>query len=320
MPERTEPGLPPHVAGTVLTVGTFDGLHRGHRAVLERVAERAGASGHAAVLVTFEPHPLKIVKPEATPPLLTTADERKEILALTGLAYAVFLPFTRELSRYSAERFIVDILLARFRLKELVIGYDHGLGRDREGDVETLQGLGRRHGFPVHVVPPVEIDGRPISATRIREAIAEGAVEWAAEALGRPYSVSGTVVHGDGRGRALGFPTANLRTADGDKLLPREGIYAVRASGHDPLGPGLLHLGPRPTFQGSPPSKELHLLDFEGELYGEVVRVEFLKRLRDVRPFASPAELVAQMRLDRAEAVRYFREVVGLQGVGSPIS
>lgn len=316
----SEPGLPPRVTGTVLTVGTFDGLHRGHRAVLDRVVERASAAQAAACLVTFEPHPLKILKPESAPPLLTTADERKEVLALSGLDYAVFLPFTRELSLYSAEQFVVLLLRERFRLKELVIGYDHGLGRDREGDVETLAALGDAHGFPVHVVPPVEIDGRPISSTRIREAVAAGAVEWATRALGRPYAVTGTVVHGDGRGHDLGFPTANLRTPEGDKLLPREGIYAVRAAGRAPLGPGLLHLGPRPTFRGSLPSKELHLLHFEGELYGEVIRVEFLKRLRDVRPFASAAELVAQMRRDREDAIRYFRDVLGLQGVGSPIS
>lgn len=316
----SEPGLPPCVTATVLTVGTFDGLHRGHRAVLDRVVERAAATGAAACLVTFEPHPLKILKPESAPPLLTTADERKEVLALTGLDYAVFLPFSRDLSLYSAEQFVLELLRERFRLQELVIGYDHGLGRDREGDVETLRAIGRARRFPVHVVPPVEIDGRPISSTRIREAVAEGAMEWATRALGRPYVVTGTVVHGDGRGRELGFPTANLRTPEGDKLLPREGIYAVRATGRGPLGPGLLHLGPRPTFQGSPPSKELHLLHFEGELYGEVIRVEFLKRLRDVRPFASAAELVAQMRRDREEAVRYFRDVLGLQGVGSPVS
>ena len=308
------------MTGTILTVGTFDGLHRGHRAVLDRVVERADATGAAACLVTFEPHPLKILKPESAPARLATADERKEVLPLTGLDYAVFLPFTRELSLYSAEQFVLELLLERFRLKELVIGYDHGLGRDREGDVGILAALGRAHGFPVHVVPPVELDGRPISATRIRGRIAAGDVEWAARALGRPYAVSGTVVHGDGRGRDLGFPTANLRTPEGDKLLPREGIYAVRAFGRAPLGPGLLHLGPRPTFQGSLPSTELHLLHFEGELYGEVVRVEFLKRLRDVRPFSSAAELVVQMRRDREDAIRYFRDVLGLQGVGSPIS
>lgn len=322
MSRRDEPelGLPPHVSGTVITVGTFDGLHRGHRAVLERVTERAGAHADASLLVTFEPHPLKILRPEVAPPLLTTPDERKEILALSGLHYAVFLPFTRELSLYGARPFVAEILWARFRLRELVIGYDHGLGRDREGDVETLRRIGGELRVPIHVVPPVEIDGRPISSTRIREAIAAGDVEWATRALGRPYSVTGTVVHGDGRGRELGFPTANLKTPEGDKLLPREGIYAVRAAGRDPLGPGLLHLGPRPTFQGSPPSKELHLLRFDGELYGEVIRVEFLKRLRDVRPFASAAELVAQMRRDRDEAIRYFRDALGLQEIGAPIS
>ena len=299
-------GLPPQEPGTAITIGTFDGVHRGHFAVLNRLCEAARGPGLPTLLVTFDPHPLKIVKPETAPRLLTTPDEKKEILTLSGLDYAVFLPFTRSLSLYLPEEFIRDILIARFRAKLLVIGYDHGFGRGRSGDPETVESLGLKYGVEVEVVEPERVGNDPVSSTAIRRFLSEGDVEAAARGLNRPYSLTGVVVHGEGRGRSLGFATANLRVDSADKLLPREGIYAVRAATRLHLGSGLLHLGPRPTFQGSPPSIELHLLDFEEDLYGELVRVEFLKRLRDVRPFASAAELVEQMKRDREAAIAFF--------------
>jgi riboflavin kinase/FMN adenylyltransferase len=204
------------------------------------------------------------------------------------------------------EEFVRDVLIARFGLRKLVVGYDHGFGRDRRGDAELMQEIGARHGFEVEVMEPVRMNDETISSSRIRRALEAGQVEKAASGLGRPYSLTGLVVHGEGRGRTLGFATANVAVHQTDKLLPLEGIYAVRAATRSHLGPGLLHLGPRPTFRGSPPSIELHLLDFEGELYGEPVRVEFLTRLRDVVPFGSAAELVEQMRRDREAAVRFF--------------
>jgi riboflavin kinase/FMN adenylyltransferase len=196
----------------------------------------------------------------------------------------------------------------RFRVKELVIGYDHGFGRDRTGDRKTLRRLGAELGFDVDVVSPVTANGARIKSTRIRELVRRGEVERAALALGRPYSLRGVVVHGLGRGRQLGFPTANLQVPEGGKLVPGSGIYAVRASLGWRICDGLLHLGPRPTFAGSPPSIELYLLDFENDIYGESVRVDFLSRLRDVRPFASAKELVRQMRVDREQAMDFFAE------------
>lgn len=299
-------GLPPQAAGAAITVGTFDGVHRGHWSVLQRLQEVAESEGLLSVLVTFDPHPLKIVRPEIAPRLLTTANEKKEILTLSGLDYAVFLNFTRSLSLYMPEEFVRDVLLARFGLRKLVVGYDHGFGRDRRGDAELMRGIGARYGFEVEVMEPVRMNDETISSSRIRRALEAGQVEKAASGLGRPYSLAGVVVHGEGRGRTLGFATANVAVHQTDKLLPLEGIYAVRAATRSHLGPGLLHLGPRPTFRGSPPSIELHLLEFEGELYGEPVRVEFLTRLRDVKPFGSAAELVEQMRRDREAAVRFF--------------
>lgn len=299
-------GLTPRANGACITVGTFDGVHRGHWAVLSRLREVAEAEGLSSLLVTFDPHPLKILRPEAAPPLLTTSNEKKEILTLSGLDYAVFLNFTRSLSLYMPEEFVRDVLVERFGLKYLVVGYDHGFGRGRSGDAEMMRAIGKRYGFEVEVVGPVLMNGDEISSSRLRRAVQQGDVERAARGLGRPYSLTGVVVHGEGRGRTLGFATANVSTGQGDKLLPREGIYAVRAALRSHQGQGLLHLGPRPTFRGSPPSVELHLLDFQADLYGELVRVEFLTRLRDIKPFGSAAELVEQMKRDREAAVEYF--------------
>jgi riboflavin kinase/FMN adenylyltransferase len=301
-----ESGLPPDVAGTVVTVGSFDGVHRGHVAVLEEITRRAEARGLHSVLVTFDRHPLTVVRPEAAPGLLTTPDEKKEILSQSGLDYVAFLPFTRALSEYGPEEFVNHVLRKRFRVSELVIGYDHGFGRGREGDIGLLRRLGNTHGFEVDVVAAVASGGAPVSSTRIRESVIRGNVEQAALDLGRPYSFRGPVVTGLGRGRDLGFPTANIQPPGGGKLLPRQGIYAVRASLRTEIRSGLLHLGPRPTFAGSPPSIELYILDFDEDIYGEPVRVDFLKRLRDVQPFGTAAELVEQMKKDREGAREFF--------------
>lgn len=297
------PGIP-RDRGTVATVGTFDGVHLGHWTVLQEIRERAEAAGRRSVLVTFDPHPLRIVRPEEAPLSLTTPVEKKEILAESGLDSAVFLSFTKALSRYEPRRFVEEILVGRLRVEELVIGYDHGFGRDREGDPQSLQRMGDELGFDVDVVDPVSADGRAISSSRIRSLLAEGRIREANACLGRAYSVRGVVVRGEGRGRGLGFPTANLRVPEGDKLIPPQGIYAVRGVLRSGTYAGALHLGPRPTFKGSPPSIELHLLDFDADIYGEEVRVDFVEHLRGVEPFTSVEALVEQIREDVDEARR----------------
>jgi len=299
-----EPGLPALPNGAAVTVGTFDGVHRGHRVVLEELRRHAAAAGRPAVVVTFHPHPLRIVRPEAAPPLLTTPDEKRDLLAETGVDYAVFLPFTPALARLTPRQFVQEILIGRLQLAHLVVGYDHAFGRDRSGSIATLRELGGEFGFPVDVVPAVELDGAVVSSTRIRRALQAGDVVGAAAALGRPYSIRGSVVRGDGRGRSLGFPTANIRVRDPDKLLPLEGIYAVRAALRDGYVDGVLHLGPRPTFPGSRPTIEVHLFDFDRDIYGERVQVEFCARLREIRAFDSAEDLVEAMRADREAARR----------------
>jgi len=292
------PGLPRDGRGTVVTVGTFDGVHRGHWAVLQEIRLRAKETGRRSVLVTFHPHPLKIVRPDEAPPLLTTPTEKKEILAETGLDYAVFLPFTQVLAEYSPRRFVEEILIGRLGVQELVIGYDHGFGKGRSGDVLTLRDIGRDLRFTVDVVSPIRTGEAPVSSTRIRKALLEGDVESARRGLGRPYCIRGMVVRGEGRGRKLGFPTANLWVPVNGKLIPPPGVYAVRAGLRRGVFGGAIHIGPRPTFRGSPPTIELHLFDFDDDLYGEQIRVEFIRFIRDVRPFSSASALVDQLKLD----------------------
>jgi riboflavin kinase / FMN adenylyltransferase len=289
----------------VVTVGTFDGVHRGHKSVLDELCAAAARRAATSLLVTFDPHPLRILRPAAAPQLLTTPAEKIEILAQTAVDRVAFLRFTPELAQLSPRAFVADILVTRFGMGHLVIGYDHGFGRDRSGGVTTLRAIATDMGFGIDVVPPVQTNGdEPISSSRVRRMLQAGDVAFAARALGRPYSLVGTVVKGSGHGHRLGFPTANLDIGNPDKLLPHEGIYAVRAALGDSFADGVLHLGPRPTFAGLPPSIELHLFDFEGDIYGRRIRVEFHQRIRDIARFDSADALVRAMAADCAEARR----------------
>jgi riboflavin kinase / FMN adenylyltransferase len=303
-------GLPVDSPGTVLTVGTFDGVHRGHWDLLARVAARASELGLDSVLLTFEPHPLEVVNPIAAPRLLTVGDERLEILAESGIEYLAVLPFTPALSRYTAAQFVDELLRKRFHVRHLVIGHDHGFGRGREGSAEVLRELGRVRGFEVEVVGAVKAHQMVISSTLIRRAVAGGDLATAAAGLGRRYSVSGVVTQGDRRGRLLGFPTANLSPPDPRKLLPPEGVYAVMVQ--TPRGPfgGMMNLGPRPTFADQSVSLEAHVFGEPGDMYGSRVRVEFVARLRDTRRFDSGEALVAQLHRDAEQARGALTELV----------
>ncbi|HEY2824908.1 MAG TPA: riboflavin biosynthesis protein RibF [Gemmatimonadales bacterium] len=291
------PAFPDDGRGTVVTVGSFDGVHRGHRSVLQEIARRAQRGHRRSVLVTFEPHPMEIVNPQAAPLLLTLSAERREVLAQSELDGVMFLAFTPELARATPGEF-VRMLLDRLHLAELVIGFDHGFGRGRAGDVGVLEQLGRELGFRVDVVPAVTIDGRPVSSTLIRRAVAGGDLETAAKFLGRHYAMTGTVVHGAGRGRGLGYRTINLAPPERRKLLPPDGIYAVKVEWPGGAAGGMMHQGPRPTFNEAERTLEIHLFDTDLDLYGQSVKVMWVTRLRDVLSFPTPDALRAQLDKD----------------------
>lgn len=289
------------MSGTVVTVGTFDGMHRGHAAVLARVAARARASGRESLLVTFEPHPLDVVNPAAAPPRLTTADERLEVVATCPVDRMAVLRFDRAMSLRSPEEFIDQVLVGQFGLRELVIGHDHGFGRGRRGDVETVRRLGLERGFPVEVVGAVGAGGHAVSSTAIRRAVAGGDLEGAAQQLGRRYTLQGVVVRGERRGRLLGVPTINL-DAPPRKLLPPDGVYAVIAeTPHGRFG-GMMNQGHRPTFADGRRLLEVHLLGTTVDLYDRVVRVTWIRHLRDIRRFDGIDALVGQLTQDRLDA------------------
>src|SRR5216117_3135286 len=278
---------------TVATVGTFDGVHRGHQGVLAEIVQRARTRGLASLIVTFDRHPLEIVNPPAAPRLLTLPDEKRALLAELGLDRIELLPFTGEMARLASEEFVRQVLRARYGMGELVLGYDHGFGRGRTGDVELVRRLAREDGFLVDVVDAVRDDGQPISSSLIRTAVAHGDLAAAERWLGRRYALTGVVERGAGRGRTIGIPTINLAPPDPRKLLPPDGVYAVwvdvgeRETGDGKRYGGMMNQGPRPTFGVTARALEIHLFDFAGELYGEPVKVEWVRRLRDVQPFPS---------------------------------
>lgn len=296
--------------GSTVTVGSFDGVHRGHQAVLQEIDRRARAAGRASILVTFDPHPLEVVNPEAAPPLLTTGAERLEVLVQSPLDYVLLLRFDRYLAGLTPEEFVKQVLLERCDVRELVIGHDHGFGRGRSGDVETLRQLGQVHGFAVDVVDPVDHAGQHVSSSRIRRAVTGGDLATAALMLGRPYSVIGRVGEGQRRGRQIGVPTINLSELPHRKLLPPDGVYAVRVEWRGGGAGGMMNQGPRPTFEDGRRVLEAHIFGFEGDLYGEWVRIEWVERLRDIQRFDSLEQLQKQLQRDRARALAALAKAV----------
>jgi riboflavin kinase/FMN adenylyltransferase len=291
---------------SVLTTGTFDGVHLGHQAILRYLVARAADVGGVPTVVTFDPHPREVLAGQAVP-LLTSLDERADLCAALGVERFVVLPFTRAMAQLEPEAYVADVLLGQVGMAEIVIGYDHRFGRAARGDRALLDALATAHGFSVDVIPAHVADGAPVSSSGIRRLLLdEGDAATAAAHLGRPFAVVGQVVRGRQRGRTLGFPTANVEPVEPRALVPRTGVYAVRARLPDGtrLG-GMMNIGLRPTFEtDGARSLEVHLLDYAGDLYGAELRVEVHARLRDERRFDGPEALVEQLREDRGQAVR----------------
>jgi riboflavin kinase/FMN adenylyltransferase len=288
--------------GSVVTVGTFDGVHLGHRAVLDEIRRRADASGRRSILVTFEPHPLEVVNPAAAPALLTTPAERLAVLATSGIDRVMTLRFDERMAARSPAEFVDEVLRPHTDLRELVIGHDHGFGRGRQGDVSTLRALGAERGIPVDVVAPVTLaSGVAVSSTAIRRAVAGGDLAGAARLLGRPYTVDAVVERGEARGRTIGFPTLNLGIVP-RKLLPPDGVYAVVVDTPAGRFGGMMNQGDRPTFGDGRRLLEVHLFGFDGVLYDRRVSVQWVAPLRGIRRFDDVAALQRQLEDDQHRA------------------
>ena len=291
---------------TVLTFGVFDGLHLGHQLIMRTVVERARATAAVPTVVTFDPHPRAVLHPESAPPLLQTLDQKVEAFGVLGIEQTIVIRFTREFAKTSAEDFLRDVVRDRLHAREVYLGRGFAFGRGREGTIEGLKEASHRLGFLAEEVPEVQLRNQRISSSRIRELLAEGRVNLARRMLGRPYGVEGRVVRGQMRGRTLGFPTANLYPQN--RVIPRSGVYVTATLIEGVWRRSVTNIGTRPSFeQNARASIETYIMDWSGDLYGDVVRVRFLHRLRDERKFRSAEELKSQISRDVERASRYFK-------------
>lgn len=295
-----------------MTIGTFDGVHRGHRRIIEQMLRVAADVDGETVIVTFHPHPRSVVKGGAdSPGLLTTLEERTALLSELGVDHLVVIPFTPLFADMEAEEYVSGFLVRRFRPHTLIVGYDHRFGRGRKGDYRLLEELSVTHGYRVTEIDAQTLHEAKVSSTRIRRALLEGRAAEAAELLGRPYTFSGRVVPGDRRGRTIGFPTANLEVIGADKLMPADGVYAVRVGlvGDMEGSPidGMMNIGWRPTVDGRGRSTEVHLMDFDREVYGRTLTVGLIERIRDEMRFSGLDALRRQLMEDRSRALSILR-------------
>jgi riboflavin kinase/FMN adenylyltransferase len=290
---------------TVLTLGVFDGLHLGHQLIVRTVVERARACGAVPTVVTFDPHPRAVLHPESAPPLLQTFDQKIEALGVLGVEQTIVVRFTPEFARVRAAEFLRDVVQERLQAREVYLGRGFAFGHDREGNIDLLREVSRRLGFRADEVPEVRLRGHRISSSRIRALLAEGRVNLARRMLGRPYGVEGRVVRGASRGAGLGFPTANLHPQN--RVIPRTGVYVTATLLEGLWRRSVTNVGVRPTFErDAEPSVETYVLDWQGDLYGDVVRVRFLSRLRAEKKFDSVEELKRQIDMDVSRAREFF--------------
>ncbi len=287
-----------------LAIGNFDGVHRGHAALVAELRKQADNLGAPAVVLTFDPHPLQLLRPAQVMPALTTPGDRAALLQRLGADHVLVVRTTADLLSLTAEAFFAEVVRQRLAARALVEGMNFGFGRGRKGTVETLARLCGEAGVSLSVVPPLVWGGVEVSSSRVRASLLRGDVAGAQTLLGRPYRLHGVVGRGRGRGQGLGFPTANLEAIQ--TLAPGNGVYAVRVNRRDGVWPGAANLGPNPTFGEQARKVEVHLVGFQGDLYGQELAVDFLERLRDTRPFAGPDDLVAQLRRDVEQARQRF--------------
>ena len=285
---------------TAVTFGVFDGIHLGHQAVIKTLLKRASHDNLMSVLVGFYPHPLAFLAPERCPPILTPLSKRVEILQQFGIDEIVMLSFDAQIASMSPESFVEYVLLEKCRARHVVVGYACQFGKDRAGNAERLVELSQGYPFDVSIVPPTEMDGASVHSTRIREALAQGDLERSSQLLGRPYSLIGNVVHGDGRGKQIGFPTANIETQN--QVYPPNGVYAIRAKLEERWLDGVLNIGIRPTFNGVNIQVEGHFFNFNEIIYDKPIEIYFVEKIRSERKFPNPEFLIQQIQRDIAAA------------------
>jgi len=288
--------LPADARGGAVAIGNFDGVHRGHVAIVERLLQRANAVGGPAIVFTFDPHPVRLLRPDQCPPPLTWTERKAELLSSLGVDWIVAYPTDEALLQLSAQEFFDRIVLRTLDARALVEGPNFYFGHNREGTIERLKQLSSAANVSLDIVPPVVIDGEIVSSSRVRDLIRAGNVEQAASLLSAPYRIRGMVTHGAGRGAKIGFPTANLSGVD--TLLPAQGVYAGRAHSSGGIHPAAINLGPSPTFGVAMVRVEVHMIGVDEAIYGQPLEVDFSARLRDIRPFDSPAALIDQLNRD----------------------
>lgn len=293
--------------GTILTFGVFDGLHLGHQKIIKTVVERSRQTGAVATVITFDPHPRAILHPEAAPPLLQTLDQRLAAFEILGIQQTIVISFSKEFALIEAEGFLKRIVHERLQAKEVYLGKGFAFGKDRKGNIELLKKMSQELGFFADEVPEVSLRGQRISSSKIRALLISGKVNLARRMLGRPYGIEGQIIKGDGRGRILGFPTANLSTIN--RVIPKPGVYATASLIEGRWLRSITNIGFRPTFhdEASKIAIETHIFDFEDCLYGNVLRVRFLHRIRDEKKFLNAEALKTQILKDISHAKSYFR-------------
>ena len=292
--------------GAAVTFGVFDGIHIGHQAVISNLLERASQHNLMSVLVGFYPHPLAFLAPERCPLLLTPLSKRVEILQQLGIDEIVMLSFDAQIATMSPKSFVEQVLLEKCRARHVVVGYACQFGKDRAGNAQRLAELSEVYPFDVTIVPPTEINGTPVHSTRIREALAHGDLHCSSQLLGRPYSLLGNVVHGDGRGKEIGFPTANIDTQN--QVCPPNGVYAIRAKLEERWLDGVLNIGVCPTFNGTTVRVESHFFDFDEMIYGKPVEIFLVEKIRSEQKFPNPEMLIRQIQRDITDAAKILAE------------
>ena len=294
---RTIEELKDVVGDSCVTIGNFDGVHKGHQKLIQLACSRAKANGQTSVVVTFDPHPLRVLRNDRTPPFITLTEQKLELISQYGPQVCLLLEFTMDMAKLSPEEFVTKYLVDGLSMKEMIIGYDYHLGKGRAGDCETLTQLGTKYGFTVDRLDPVSIDNAVVSSTRIRDLVQAGKVWPVRSLLGRFYQIKGEVVHGMKRGGdLLGFPTANLKLVD--ELFPKTGVYAIWVEVGGEIRKGVANIGKNPTFGNDALSVEAHILDYSGDLYGSDIRVHFVQRIRDEKKFNGIDELKDRIAKD----------------------